>query len=105
MTDTEHSQASSSGIRPDGGGAKPVSPSAAGIIIGLDIGGTKTRGVRFEDGVAVADQSAGSANVQNVTPEQAALAIALGAYAVVVGQAITRPDWITAQFVAALRSP
>ncbi len=38
------------------------------------------------------------------TPEQAAAAIALGAYAVVVGQAITRPEWITAQFVAALRS-
>ena len=77
MTDTEHSQASSSGIQSDdGGGAKPVSPSVAGIIIGLDIGGTKTRGVRFEDGVAVADQSAGSANVQNVTPEQAALNLA-----------------------------
>jgi putative N-acetylmannosamine-6-phosphate epimerase len=38
------------------------------------------------------------------TPDQAAAAIALGAYAVVVGQAITRPEWITAQFVAALRS-
>nr|WP_223859891.1 BadF/BadG/BcrA/BcrD ATPase family protein [Pseudarthrobacter sulfonivorans] len=48
----------------------------AGVIIGLDIGGTKTRGVRFEDGVAVADQSAGSANVQNVSREQAALNLA-----------------------------
>jgi putative N-acetylmannosamine-6-phosphate epimerase len=38
------------------------------------------------------------------TPDQAAQAIALGAYAVVIGQAITRPEWITAQFVAALRS-
>ena len=36
------------------------------------------------------------------TPDQAARAIALGAYAVVVGHAITRPEWITARFVAAL---
>jgi N-acylglucosamine-6-phosphate 2-epimerase len=33
------------------------------------------------------------------TPEQAAQALALGAFAVVVGSAITRPQWITAQFV------
>lgn len=37
------------------------------------------------------------------TPELAAQALALGAYAVVVGGAITRPQWITAQFVNALR--
>jgi len=43
-----------------------------GIIIGLDIGGTKTRGVRFEDGEAVADESAGSSNVQNVSRDEAA---------------------------------
>ena len=36
------------------------------------------------------------------TPEQAAEAIDRGAYAVVVGHAITRPEWITARFVAAL---
>jgi glucosamine kinase len=48
----------------------------AGVIIGLDIGGTKTRGIRFEDGVAVADESAGSSNVQNVTREEAALNLA-----------------------------
>lgn len=36
------------------------------------------------------------------TPEQAARAIALGAYAVVVGGAITRPQWITERFVFAL---
>jgi N-acetylglucosamine kinase-like BadF-type ATPase len=41
-------------------------------VIGLDIGGTKTRGVRFEDGVPVADESVGSSNVQNVSPEEAA---------------------------------
>jgi len=33
------------------------------------------------------------------TPEQAAQALALGAFAVVVGSAITRPQWITVQFV------
>ncbi|MDI3211580.1 BadF/BadG/BcrA/BcrD ATPase family protein [Arthrobacter sp. AL12] len=41
-------------------------------MIGLDIGGTKTRGVRFEDGTAVADESVGSSNVQNVSREEAA---------------------------------
>ncbi|TLM86910.1 N-acetylglucosamine kinase [Pseudarthrobacter sp. NamE5] len=50
----------------------PASSPPPGVIIGLDIGGTKTRGVRFEDGVPVADQSAGSSNVQNVTPDEAA---------------------------------
>ena len=43
----------------------------ARTVIGLDIGGTKTRGVRFQDGVPVRDESAGSSNVQNVTREQA----------------------------------
>ena len=38
-----------------------------------------------------------------VTPEQAAHALALGAHAVVVGSAITRPQWITAQFSSALK--
>ncbi|XAS65861.1 BadF/BadG/BcrA/BcrD ATPase family protein [Micrococcaceae bacterium Sec5.8] len=54
--------------------ADPVSPPAppAGPVIGLDIGGTKTRGVRFEDGHAVADESVGSSNVQNVSREDAA---------------------------------
>jgi len=37
------------------------------------------------------------------TPEQAAQALALGAYAVVVGSAITRPQWITRRFVEALK--
>jgi N-acylglucosamine-6-phosphate 2-epimerase len=37
------------------------------------------------------------------TPEQAARALASGAYAVVVGAAITRPQWITARFVERLR--
>jgi N-acylglucosamine-6-phosphate 2-epimerase len=37
------------------------------------------------------------------TPEQAERALALGAYAVAVGSAITRPQWITERFVARLR--
>ncbi|MET3809613.1 BadF/BadG/BcrA/BcrD ATPase family protein [Arthrobacter sp. UYEF3] len=52
------------------------SSTAAGAVIGLDIGGTKTRGVRFQNGTPVADESVGSANVQNVTPEAAALHLA-----------------------------
>jgi glucosamine kinase len=51
--------------------AGPANP-LHGITIGLDIGGTKTHGVRFEDGIPVADESAGSSNVQNVTREEAA---------------------------------
>jgi len=38
------------------------------------------------------------------TPEQAARALALGAFAVVVGGAITRPQQITARFVAGLKT-
>ena len=37
------------------------------------------------------------------TPEQAARALALGAHAVVVGSAITRPQWITSRFVEAVK--
>jgi N-acylglucosamine-6-phosphate 2-epimerase len=37
------------------------------------------------------------------TPGQAAQALALGAFALVVGSAITRPQWITAQFVKQIR--
>ena len=37
------------------------------------------------------------------TPGQAAQALSLGAFAVVVGSAITRPQWITAQFVKQMR--
>jgi N-acylglucosamine-6-phosphate 2-epimerase len=36
------------------------------------------------------------------TPEQAVRALALGAHAVVVGGAITRPQWITAQYTNAI---
>ena len=37
------------------------------------------------------------------TPELAVRALALGAHAVVVGSAITRPQWITARFMDAIR--
>ena len=71
MTYTEKPQPSPSD-HVDAAAPGPLS----GIIIGLDIGGTKTRGVRFEDGRAVADESAGSSNVQNVSPEDAAFNLA-----------------------------
>lgn len=38
------------------------------------------------------------------TPEKARRALEAGAHAVVVGSAITRPQWITARFVAGLRT-
>ena len=43
-----------------------------GTVIGVDIGGTKTRGIRIIDGTVADDRSTGSANVQNVTLEEAA---------------------------------
>lgn len=45
--------------------------STTEALIGVDIGGTKTHGVRFENGVPVAEAVAGSANVQNVNQEAA----------------------------------
>lgn len=50
----------------------PPPPTSPGAIIGLDIGGSKTRGIRWLDGEVQADHSAGSANVQNVSRQQAA---------------------------------
>lgn len=38
------------------------------------------------------------------TPEQARYALEIGAFAVVVGSAITRPQWITQQFVSRIQS-
>lgn len=62
---------------PDHTSASVAVPAALrGVVIGLDIGGTKTRGVRFEDGQPVADESAGSANVQNVSRDEAATNLA-----------------------------
>lgn len=48
----------------------------SGTVIGLDIGGTKTRGVRFHNGSPVRDESAGSSNVQNVSRDVAAANLA-----------------------------
>ena len=72
MTNTEHPQASSTGNVAAENLTAVEQGRLAGTIIGLDIGGTKTHGVRFEDGIAVADESAGSSNVQNVSREDAA---------------------------------
>ncbi|NQD86757.1 ATPase [Paenarthrobacter sp. CM16] len=62
---------------PDSAQHSHAGPEAVdGTVIGLDIGGTKTRGVRFENGSPVRDESAGSSNVQNVTREVAAANLA-----------------------------
>lgn len=44
---------------------------AVDLVIGLDIGGSKTRGIVWRDGQVVVDATAGSANVQNVTVQTA----------------------------------
>ncbi|MBG0740320.1 ATPase [Paeniglutamicibacter antarcticus] len=41
-------------------------------MVGLDIGGSKTRGIHWVDGALQADAEAGSANVQNVSRAEAA---------------------------------
>lgn len=43
----------------------------SGHFIGLDIGGSKTHGIKVIDGVVIDDLIAGSANVQNVSHETA----------------------------------
>jgi glucosamine kinase len=75
VSETEQPKTPSPVEHPEGLPSPPPG-TVAGVIIGLDIGGTKTRGVRFEDGVAVADESAGSSNVQNVSRDEAALNLA-----------------------------
>jgi glucosamine kinase len=71
VTNTDIPPAADSASSPSGPPASGTVASA-GTVIGLDIGGTKTRGVRFEDGAVVADESVGSSNVQNVSREEAA---------------------------------
>lgn len=62
--------------RPTGDGAPAADggqrPGPSGIVVGLDIGGSKTHGVLWRDGVLRAESKAGSSNVQNVTPHAAA---------------------------------
>ncbi|MBG6182207.1 N-acetylglucosamine kinase-like BadF-type ATPase [Arthrobacter sp. CAN_A214] len=50
----------------------PSGPSHTGVVVGLDIGGSKTHGVLWRDGGKAAEATSGSANVQNVTPVEAA---------------------------------
>lgn len=67
-----------------------TAPAAhTGVVIGLDIGGTKTRGVRFENGEVVADASVGSSNVQNVSRAEAARNLA-GLFARIGSGAVER---------------
>ncbi|WP_343318296.1 BadF/BadG/BcrA/BcrD ATPase family protein [Arthrobacter sp. TMP15] len=47
-------------------------PALPARFVGLDIGGSKTRGIVWSEGVITSDFSVGSTNVQNVTPETAA---------------------------------
>lgn len=47
------------------------SAQSVDLVIGLDIGGSKTRGIVWRDGQVVVDATAGSANVQNVSVETA----------------------------------
>ncbi|WP_434993163.1 N-acetylglucosamine kinase [Arthrobacter sp. Ld5] len=47
----------------------------APLVIGLDIGGSKTHGALWRGGRLVAEAKAGSANVQNVTPDDAAASL------------------------------
>lgn len=48
---------------------------AGGLLVGLDIGGSHTRGVLFRGDAPVREARAGSANVQNVGTEEAARAL------------------------------
>jgi glucosamine kinase len=70
-------------------GPGPAGGGVTGVVIGLDIGGTKTRGVRFEDGIPAADESVGSSNVQNVSREEAARHLA-ELFARIGGGAVSR---------------
>ena len=51
-----------------------TSPTTTAVrtVIGLDIGGSKTHGIKLVDGAVVADRLAGSANTQNVSKDAAA---------------------------------
>lgn len=49
----------------------------AATLVGLDIGGTKTHGVRWMDGKIVAEAKTGTANIQNTSTESARENIAL----------------------------
>lgn len=50
----------------------PTQTGGRGTVIGLDIGGSKTHGIRIVGGKVTDDRVAGSANVQNVSHQTAA---------------------------------
>ncbi|MHA7242588.1 N-acetylglucosamine kinase [Paeniglutamicibacter antarcticus] len=50
--------------------------SEASTLVGLDIGGTKTHAMSWKGGVVVAEATAGSANIQNVSLVEARASIA-----------------------------
>ncbi|MER2138240.1 MAG: BadF/BadG/BcrA/BcrD ATPase family protein, partial [Arthrobacter sp.] len=56
--------------------ASTTGPSTSITAIGLDIGGSKTHGIRLEGQAVAAEAVSGSANVQNVSREQARLNLA-----------------------------
>ncbi len=64
-------------------------PGTIGAVVGLDIGGSKTRGIKWLDGTAVADTSGGSANVQNVSRAQARTNLE-GVFATLQGESVAR---------------
>mgnify|MGYP000036730599 CR=1 FL=1 len=67
----------SEGTGPQGTGPQGTVGAGSGSdAIGLDIGGTKTHGIRLRDGAVIAEAVAGSANVQNVSVEAARASLA-----------------------------
>lgn len=56
---------------------RPGGNTAGGGIIGLDIGGTKTHGIKIVGGAVVEDRLVGSSNTQNVSIDTAALNLSL----------------------------
>ena len=67
-------------------------PDHAQLVVGLDIGGSKTHGALWRGDQLVAEAKAGSANVQNVTPEDAAR---------LVGWLVSEEaGWVTGQVIA-----
>ncbi|WP_323959043.1 ATPase [Arthrobacter sp. JZ12] len=66
----------------------PEVAAEASEVIGVDIGGTKTHGIRWSGGAVVAEARTGSANVQNVSGEEAASR--LGELFAVLGGGVAR---------------
>lgn len=58
-------------------GAVTTEVTADDVVVGLDIGGSKTHGALWRSGTLIAEARAGSANVQNVTRDDAAANLAV----------------------------